>query len=51
MTMTVTLAERFTAYVIQTRHELHMPETKVKDGWETPACYTHAAIRKGRDAK
>lgn len=50
-TMTVTLAEGFTARVIQTRHELNMPEMKVKDGLEAPVCYTYAALRKGRNEK
>lgn len=50
-TMTVTLAQGFTARVIQTRHELNMPEMKVKDGLEAPVRYTYAAIRKGRNAK
>lgn len=50
-TTTATPAERFTARVIQTRHELNMPEMKVKDGWEAALLYTHAAKRKGRNAK
>lgn len=50
-TMTVTLAEGFTARAIQTRHEPNMPEMKVKDGSEAPLCYTCAAIRKGRNEK
>lgn len=49
--MTVTLAEGFTARVIQTRHELNMPEMKVKDGLEAPLHHTYAAIRKGRNGK
>lgn len=50
-TLTVTLAGRITARVIQTRHELNMPEMKVKDGLEALVCYTYAAIRKGRNGK
>lgn len=51
MTTMATLAVRFTVHVIQTRHELNMPEMKVKDGWEAPVCYMHAAKTKGRNAK
>lgn len=50
-TMTVTLAEGFTAHVSQTRHELNMPEMKAKGGLEAPVCDTYAAIRKGRNGK
>lgn len=49
-TTTATLAERFTACVIQTRHELNMSEMKVKDGWDPVRC-THAEKRKGGSAK